>query len=105
MAFKKGHSYRGGRPKGTKNGEGKNSSVRMNNYPYQAKQWERHTLYKTYDIEDVDYYIYNDLDITELMDEKKLPAYSWKGGNDENRKQYNLNSKMKAKRDREENGE
>jgi len=105
MAFEKGHSYRGGRPKGTKNGEGKNSNTRMNNYPYHLKQWEKHTLHKTYDIDDVDYYIYNDLDITELMDAKKLPSYSWKGGNSEYRKQYNLNSQMKAKRDREENGE
>ena len=106
MPFKKGHKSKGGgRPKGVKHGEGKNKNASMNSHNYAPKKWEKNALGKSFDIDEVDYYLYNDLDITELMDAKKLPSYSWKGGQGEYRKQYNLNSKMKAKRDREQNGE
>ena len=104
MPFKKGHKgMGGGRKKGTKHGEGKNKNASMDIARYSPKQWERNATGRTFDIDEVDYYLYNDLDITELMDAKKLPAYEWKSGS-EKKRQYNLNSQMKAKRDKE-NGE
>jgi len=95
MPFEKGHKVKGGSKKGTKWGQGKQSNTSMDTNNYQYKKWEKGSLKRTFDIDEVDYYLYNDLDITELMDDKKLPSYEWKNGN----KQYNLNSKMKKKRD------
>jgi hypothetical protein len=100
MTFEKGHNVKGGgRKKGTKNGEGKNPNTSMNAHNYSSKKWSKSSSKRTFDIDEVDYYIYNDLDIIELMDKKKLPAYEWQGGN----KMYNLNSQAKKKK--EENGE
>ena len=97
MGFEKGHNIKGGgRKKGVKNGEGKNPNVSINTYNYGKKHWDKSSSKRTFDIDEVDYYIYNDLDITELMDEKKLPAYEWENGN---KKKYNLNSKAKEKKD------
>lgn len=94
MPFQKGVKPTGNK-KGTKWGEGKKSNTSMDTHNYQYKKWEKGSLKRTFDIDEVDYYLYNDLDITELMDDKKLPAYEWKNGN----KQYNLNSEAKKKRD------
>lgn len=100
MRFEKGHKSKGGRPKGVKNGEGKSSysNLKMDTHNYQPKQWKKQ-IKNTFDPEEVDYYIYNDLDITELMDQKKLPAFEWSNGN--KKKEYNLNYKAKKKRDEE----
>ena len=92
MPFEKGHKH--GRKPGTKN---KNSSLDVHRNHH---EWERSSLKKTLDPEQVDYYLYNDLDITELYDELKLYNYEWKSGSDK-RRQYNLNSRMKAKKDKE----
>ena len=87
----------GGRKKGTKHGEGKKKNASMDVANYSTKQWQRNALGRTFDIDEVDYYLYNDLDITELMDEKKLPAYDWK----DPKKRYNYNKQLKQKRERE----
>lgn len=102
MPFNKGHKgMGGGRKKGQKNGEGKkrNKNASMDVARYSPKQWQRNASGRTFDIDEVDYYLYNDLDITELMDEKKLPAYDWK----DPKKRYNYNKQLKQKRE-EENG-
>lgn len=100
MPFSKGHKgLGGGRRKGQKTGSGKNKNTSMDVERYSSRQWERNTSGRTFDIDEVDYYLYNDLDITELMDEKKLPAYDWK----DSKKRYNYNKQLKQKRD-ENNG-
>ena len=72
--FEKGHKgYKGsGRPKGSKT---KNSSLNTYNL---HKEWKKSSLKKTLDIDEVDYYLYNDLPIEELYDEMKLYNYDWK---------------------------
>ena len=75
MPFKKGHKGHGG---GRKKGSKKNSSLDVHKNP---KQWKKSPSKSTLDIEQVDYYIYNGLDITELYDELKLYDYKWKNKN------------------------
>ena len=97
MGFQKGHKVKGGgRKKGTKNGEGKKSNEVMNTYNYGSKKWKKKSSYYTFGLDEVDYYLYNDLDITELMDKKKLPANEWKDG-----KGYNINKNKKNNGDQD----
>ena len=75
--FKKGHkSKSGGRPKGSKS-TGKYS---LGTYPIN-KYWAKQVSSRTLDIDEVDYYLYNDLPIDELYDDLKLKDYLWKNGN------------------------
>jgi arylsulfatase A-like enzyme len=82
--FKKGHEHKGGRPKGKKprrnltddNTTGKHHSSKargankngiVDKFPI-TKKWDTSSRYKQLDPELVDYYIYNDLDVTELFE-------------------------------------
>jgi len=74
MPFEKGHKpYKGGgRPKGSKN-RGRNVQSQKNSSldVYRSclrKDWEKQALKRTLDPAEVDYYLYNDLDVTELYD-------------------------------------
>jgi len=97
MAFEKGHKgYGGGRKPGQKTGTGKkkqkNSSLDVHRNHH---QWKKQSLKKSLDIDEVDYYLYNDLPIEELYDELKLYSYDWKAEN----KRYNLNNQAKRRKD------
>ena len=95
MSFKKGHNIKGGgRKKGTKNGQGMKSNIGMDTFNYGKKKWAKKSTHYTFGVDEVDYYLYNDLDITELMDEKKLPSNDWI----DTEKGYNL-SKPKKEED------
>ena len=87
------NGYRKGRPKGSKNKPGK-ETLDIHKSP---KQWKKSSLKSSLDQDKVDYYLYNDLDITELYDEMKLYDYGWKN----NRRTYNLNSEAKKRKDGE----
>ena len=98
MGFQKGHKAKGGgRKKGTKNGEGMKTNGGMDTFNYGVRHWVKKSLKSTFDIDEVDYYLYNDLDITELMDEKKLPSNDWKSNGKKDG--YNLNTNMKNKKE------
>ena len=105
MPFEKGHKGYGGRKAGSKsrrkyNERPKNTKQTIDRY-FGIKEWEKSTSKKILDQDKVDYYINNDLPLDELYDEMKLYDYSWKSGN----KRYNLNSQMKAKKDKENGGD
>lgn len=87
MPFKKGHNHRGGRPKGkmvrrnltdnnttgkeySNRSRGANKNGTIDKFPI-TKKWDTSSRYKQLDPELVDYYIYNDLDVTELFDDLK----------------------------------
>jgi len=72
MGFEKGHNTKGGgRKKGTKNGDGMKPNKGMDTFNYGKKKWVKKSLKKSFGIDEVDYYLYNDLDITELIDKKE----------------------------------
>ena len=62
------------------------------------REWDTTQGKKLLDPQIVDYYLYNDLDITEYYDSIKLYSYNWKNGNKVNG--YNLNNEMKAKKEK-----
>lgn len=107
--FQKGHKgYKGsGRPKDSQNKrkrnerpDPKNTALTIDRY-FGNKEWEKATSKKMLDIEQVDYYIYNDLPLDEYYDSIKLYKPSdWKS-----KKGYNLNSQAKAKKDKENGGD
>lgn len=101
MPFKKGHSgFSGGRKTRKYNERPKNTRQTIDRY-YGNKEWEKNTSKTTLDQDEVDYYINNDLPLDELYDKMKLYDYAWRNGN----KKYNLNSQMKAKKDKENGGD
>ena len=101
MPFQKGHKGMGGgrKPNGKRSERAKQKNTSMDIVRYSPHKWEKNSTARSFDIDEVDYYLYNDLDITELMDNKKLPSYGWK-----TEKGYNMNSSMKKRKD-EENGD
>jgi len=71
--FKKGHTgHGGGRKKGTKNKpnskKGKNQVL---DTMYYKKEWVKGTSKKVVDIPKMDYYIYNNLPLDDLLDDDK----------------------------------
>jgi hypothetical protein len=54
-------------------------------------QWDKTSYRNTLDIDEIDYYINNDLPLDEYYDNVKLYGYGWK------EKGYNLNNEMKKK--------
>ncbi len=65
-------------------------------------QWDTTKSKRTLDQTEVDYYINNDLDLNELYDNMKLYDYSTSSSRWKNKNGCNLNSQMKAKKDKEE---
>lgn len=65
MPFKKGQSGNGGRPKGSKN---KQRLIR-----YKKKEWQKSTIHNTFDQEEIEHRLNNNLPLDDLFDrfEKK----------------------------------
>ena len=81
MPFKKGQTppQRKKRGPSNKNPEDKNKGS-LQTYPMH-KHWQKMSSRRTLDIQDIDYYIYNDLPIDELYDEMNLRDWKYKYGN------------------------
>ena len=57
--------------------------------------WDTGVSRRTLDVQEVDYYIYNDLPLDEYYDSLKLSEYGWKN----KEKGYNYNNDMKKKKE------
>lgn len=81
MPFEKGHKGygMGGRKANSKHPDEKGKGA-LNTYPYH-RFWAKKTSNKVMDIEDVDYYLYNDLPLDELYDSMNLKDWKIKKGN------------------------
>lgn len=116
MPFKKGHNSRGGRPKGKevrrnltdnnttgkeyKREGNKNKNGTIDKFPV-TKKWDTSYRGKVLDPELVDYYINNDLDVTELIDDLK----EYVTREEENEKQRLRNRRDYCKRKNAKNGD
>ena len=60
------------------------------------KKWDKSKSKSTLDIDEIDYYINNDLPLDEYYDSLKLYDYEWK----HKKKGYNLNMEMRNKKNK-----
>lgn len=104
MPFQKGHnSFPKGkekkpRPKNTRPSDSIKENHNVLDIYKGSKEWEKSPSRQTLNQEEVDYYIYNNLDLNELYDELKLYDYRWKEGSPakkEYMKEYQRNRKNK----------